>query len=175
MGLPGLGQLAQGQGLIAQDSPTMSAQSDTFNKSSAPASARSRRPENRGRYSPSMASSATINTLVGTGSAEGSDEFGAKIQKATKAEAPEPIQQKKFKWFGPGGGKHAAGPTVPEKPAPITVEKPNGRQVESMHNHNFASANMLRIGRCDQCGDKLWGMALRCTSMWSRSLRWCSA
>lgn len=161
MGIQSLTQLARGQGALSQESPSQQAQSDTFKKS---ASARNRKAaelHERGRYSPSLASSATFNTIGG--SQESSDEFGAKISKVSlKPETPEPAQPKKFKWFAPGGNKHLGASA--EKPSPIVVEKPNGHQVEKMHGHNFVSANMLRIGRCDQCGEKLWGMGLRCTS-----------
>jgi hypothetical protein len=160
VGVPDLGQLAQGLGALSHDSPSLSGQSDTFSKA-ALASTRGRRADLRGRYSPSMASSATLNTLTG-GNQESLDEFGAKASRIPKPETTEPVHQKKFKWFGPGH-KHG-GASTSDKPSPIILERPNGHQVEKMHGHNFVSANMLRIGRCDQCGDKLWGASLRCTS-----------
>lgn len=164
MGMTSLTQLARGQGQLSQDTPPQSAQSEGQAKAIA-ASTRARRTEHRdrGRNSPSLASSATINTLVG--SQESSDEFGARMVKvSSKTETPEPIHAKKFKWFGPGGSKHMASSPATEKPAPIVVEKPSSNHPEKVQAHNFASVNILRIGRCDQCGEKLWGAGLRCTS-----------
>lgn len=165
MGLPGLTQLARGQGQLSQDTPVQSGQFDTFKSTTSSSSTRTRRtePRERGRHSPSIASSATVNTLGG--SQENSDEFGTKVTKvSSKSETPEPSQPKKFKWFGPGG-KHLASSPASEK-SPTTLEKINGNHVEKLQPHNFASANMLRIGRCDQCGEKLWGAGLRCTSVY---------
>jgi len=158
VGIPGLGQLARGLGALSQDGPWSVVQSDTSSRA-APPSTRGRNARERRRHSPSIASSTTLNTLSG-GNQESLDEFGAKSQRIPKLETPESNHQKKFKWFGPGGHKHGVAST--SEKSIIVVEKPNGHQVERMH--NLVSANMLRIGRCDQCGDILWGASLRCTS-----------
>ena len=160
-GVPGLDQLAQGLGALSQDGASLYGQSDTFNKA-APSFTRGRKtdPRERGHYSPSIGSSTTLNTLTG-GNHEGLDEFGTKATKIPKLEMSEPAHQKKFKWFAPGH-KHG-GASTSERP-PIILERPDGHQAEKTHAHNLVSANMLRIGRCDQCGDILWGAGLRCTS-----------
>ncbi|KAF8322295.1 RhoGAP-domain-containing protein, partial [Clavulina sp. PMI_390] len=134
----------------------------------APATARARRPDlrERAKNSPSIVSTTTVGTLVG--SQESAEEFGPRGVRIMKAEAPEPVQPKKFKWFAPSA-KHnnsPGAPTTSERGAmPTLAEKQaNGHLGDRMHNHNFTSYNMLRIGRCDQCGDKLWGAGLRCSN-----------
>ena len=33
--------------------------------------------------------------------------------------------------------------------------------------HVFQQVSVLRVARCDHCGDKMWGSQLRCTSEFS--------
>jgi hypothetical protein len=54
---------------------------------------------------------------------------------------------KKFKWFGAGSGNKNL-PNLPHK---------------GTREHNFVQQNVLRIGRCDHCGDKMWGTLWRCS------------
>ena len=102
------------------------------------------------RYSPSVTSFSTI----GTNSTYEISEEPAKSSRDTKSPASEHhAHQKKFGWL-----RGAAGGVTSSKmpPPPAIPEKGKG--------HNFASANVLRITRCDHCGDKLWGAQMKCSS-----------
>ncbi|KAF8342190.1 Rho GTPase activation protein [Cantharellus anzutake] len=101
----------------------------------------------RSRYSPSVTS---FNT-VGTNSTYDISEETVVSFRGAKPSTPEPhVHQKKFRWL-----RDAAGGVMSNKAphAPLGVK-----------GHNFASANMLRITRCDHCGDKLWGAQMKCTN-----------
>jgi hypothetical protein len=56
----------------------------------------------------------------------------------------------KFKW-------KASKPRDPSSAA-VVDHKPTGR-IE----HTFQQLSVLRLTRCDHCGDKMWGSQLRCT------------
>ncbi|KAG5650670.1 hypothetical protein H0H81_011404 [Sphagnurus paluster] len=49
---------------------------------------------------------------------------------------------------------------------PVTIER------KARLEHNFQQLSILRLTRCDHCGDKMWGSQLRCTapSMFGRDL-----
>jgi Rho-type GTPase-activating protein 1/2 len=85
-------------------------------------------------------------------------------QKADGLDAPPGTfrTQKFLKWSGKASreqlsGKEPAAMHV----APLEYGRPKSR---SSREHNFQQQSGLRIGKCDHCGDKMWGSHLRCTS-----------
>lgn len=71
-------------------------------------------------------------------------------------EQPTPSKGGKFmKWPGSSRPKDA-------------VASPSGRP--KALEHNFQQTSVLRLTRCDHCGDKMWGSQLRCTGMFLPSL-----
>ncbi|CAE6481145.1 unnamed protein product [Rhizoctonia solani] len=59
-----------------------------------------------------------------------------------------------FKWLK---GKPAQG-SKSSAAANAQAERPKG-----FKEHNFVQQSVLRFARCDQCGDKMWGMQMRCS------------
>ncbi|KDQ15273.1 hypothetical protein BOTBODRAFT_31930 [Botryobasidium botryosum FD-172 SS1] len=93
----------------------------------------------------SMSSQSLSLTSIATASSfdEKPDEIG-RVVKAAKQDVGEHAPAvKKFKWFG----KHSSS------------DKSKDRR-----KHAFQQQNILRISRCDHCGDKMWGAQLRCTN-----------
>lgn len=85
----------------------------------------------------------------------------AKFVKVTKADYVDatPATRAKFRLFKGGAGRDARTadlPTVPEK------ERSGPRNA---FEHTFAQISVLRVARCDHCGDKMWGYQSRCSSM----------
>lgn len=71
-----------------------------------------------------------------------------RIQKSEMDHTP----TKKFmKWPGSRSKEILASPSPQEKKAALE--------------HNFQQLSVLRLTRCDHCGDKMWGSQLRCTGM----------
>jgi hypothetical protein len=62
--------------------------------------------------------------------------------------------EKRSKWFKPS--KETIRPVI-DALAPPAAEKETLR-------HNFQQQTVLRLTRCDHCGDKMWGTQLRCNS-----------
>lgn len=60
---------------------------------------------------------------------------------------------RKLKWIGS------------HKPKMISAPAQDSQRNKGYLDHNFQQVSVLRFTRCDQCGDKLWGSQLRCTSM----------
>jgi Rho-type GTPase-activating protein 1/2 len=70
-----------------------------------------------------------------------------------ESEAPTP---KKFNLWGRKDTQAQAAP-------PATPEK--SKLSQNQNQHNFQHLSILRLTRCDQCGDKMWGSQLRCSGM----------
>lgn len=107
--------------------------------------------------SPSQSSSATSFTSS-TGLDDSRDEF-IKVSKANLVETA-PAARVKFRapWAKAQGkdastSRQAELPTVPEKDS-----KPR-----NAFEHTFQQISVLRVARCDHCGDKMWGSQLRCS------------
>lgn len=168
---------------LIHDAATLSAQAVSSSKLGAAPRPRKVDTRERAKHSPSVVSFGMSNTLSAGSTYESADEFGGRPSvsasstntfngRTHKAENPEPASmQKKFKWFGPGGARTMGGASgnssgTEKAVGSPSVEKLNGHvpPVEKIRQHNFASANILRISRCDHCSEKLWGAALRCTS-----------
>ncbi|KAJ1304403.1 hypothetical protein OPQ81_005552 [Rhizoctonia solani] len=61
-----------------------------------------------------------------------------------------------FKWLK---GKPGQGSKSTAASANAQAERPKG-----FKEHNFVQQSVLRFSRCDQCGDKMWGMQMRCSN-----------
>ena len=82
-----------------------------------------------------------------------------KVQKPTPAEMmaePPGTLRGKFKWLG--NNKETG--STPLVTTPVVDEK-KGRINKLLH--SFQQVSVLRVTRCDHCGDKLWGSQARCT------------
>lgn len=108
------------------------------------------KPDTNMRYSPSLASIATSSAPSANTTLMDISEDSTKYVKIGKGDAMEhqPSSQKKFKWFG----------------ATALSGSKNAPPAEKLKGHNFMQASVMRFSRCDQCGDKMWGAQLRCTS-----------
>ena len=104
------------------------------------------------------ASSSTLNDEV---------EFKViRIGKPDTLEAPaSSFRPPKFlKWSGKASREHLAKePAINIVPPETVPSKPR-----SMKEHMFQHFSALRFGRCDHCGDKMWGSHLRCTGGYSQ-------
>ena len=110
-----------------------------------------RRGDSLDKARPSMTSSVTSSTMAF--SEESGDKF-IKILKpdASEVPAPQASRPKFIKW--PGSKSQAP------KDVHATNELIKGKaRVE----HTFQQTSMLRVSRCDHCGDKMWGSQLRCS------------
>ena len=67
----------------------------------------------------------------------------------------------RFKWPGSRAPKeNVALSTAPNGMVPVGGDgKPKWRT-----EHVFQQISVLRVARCDHCGDKMWGSQLKCTS-----------
>ena len=100
---------------------------------------------------PNLSSSVASSTVVHS---EGTDDIFIKISKPDISElpVPQPVKSTKFKW--PGSRSQAP----KDIPASHDANKTKRRE------HIFQQISMLRVSRCDHCGDKMWGSQLRCSS-----------
>lgn len=136
------------------------------------------------------------NTVLTTSSSYGGSEDSAdkfvKVQKnelpaggggngapaGTNAENAQTLRGK-FKWMGGGGG--GAGNRINKENIQVVVNPSPEPPKQSLNliqpmdegpprgKHTFQSISVLRITRCDHCGDKLWGSLLRCTSEYRKN------
>ncbi|KAH8992790.1 hypothetical protein EDB86DRAFT_2930892 [Lactarius hatsudake] len=95
-----------------------------------------------------LQSSHTANSSFGTFSDESAD--STKYPRAQKPPAGDP-PMRVFKWRG--NAKEAAA---------TASAGPDSANEKSWLKHTFQHANVLRLTKCDHCGDKLWGSQLRC-------------
>ncbi|EKM54604.1 uncharacterized protein PHACADRAFT_258574 [Phanerochaete carnosa HHB-10118-sp] len=94
---------------------------------------------------PSLTSGTTL-------SEESVDQRYVKVMKSDAAEVPTPQPRGKFKW--PGYRNQQAKEHA-------THMSESGRAKPRIE-HSFQQVNGLRVARCDNCGDKMWGSILRC-------------
>ncbi|KAH9007968.1 hypothetical protein EDB83DRAFT_2236080 [Lactarius deliciosus] len=95
-----------------------------------------------------LQSSHTANSSFGTFSDESADSTKyPRVQKPPAGDAPMRV----FKWRG--NAKEAAA---------TASTGPDSANEKSWLKHTFQHANVLRLTKCDHCGDKLWGSQLRC-------------
>ena len=90
-----------------------------------------------------------VNSSFGASSDESADlgKFAKAQQKPTTGV---------FKWRGNNKEPASAGQDSPN-------EKPRSK-------HTFQQVNVLRLSKCDHCGEKLWGSQARCQSTYLRPL-----
>ena len=90
----------------------------------------------------------TANSSFGTSTEESVDSGkSTRVQKPTTGDAALRV----FKWRG--NTKEATS---------TTSTGPDSANEKSWLRHAFQHANVLRLTKCDHCGDKLWGSQLRC-------------
>lgn len=106
------------------------------------------------------ARAAILNASVTSSTVALSDESGEKFIKISKPElvdapAPQANTRKFIKW--PGSRPQ------PPKDVPVTND---ANKAKTRVEHTFQQISMLRVSRCDHCGDKMWGSQLRCSGKW---------
>ncbi|KAF8274606.1 hypothetical protein EI94DRAFT_1768774 [Lactarius quietus] len=90
----------------------------------------------------------TANSSFGTSTDESADSTKyVRVQKPPSSDAALRV----FKWRG--NTKEAAA---------TTSSGPDSANEKSWLRHAFQHANVLRLAKCDHCGDKLWGSQFRC-------------
>lgn len=106
----------------------------------------------RARSPPNILSaSATSMTLTNTD--ESADSKFVKVSKPDVFESPAPPSKPiKFKWIGSKAQKEN-----------VASNWQDTAKTKSRKEHAFQQISMLRVVKCDQCGDKMWGSQLRCT------------
>ncbi|KAI0675177.1 RhoGAP-domain-containing protein [Trametes maxima] len=106
----------------------------------------------RARSPPMLNASVSSTTLAATD--ESAETKFVKISKPDVQEAPVPAAKPRFiKWPGSKAPKENVAVNG------VDQSKPKWRT-----EHIFQQISVLRVARCDHCGDKMWGSQLRCTS-----------
>jgi len=94
-----------------------------------------------------------INTRSSTYSDDPAEPKSTKVQKQDAPEFPAPASRGKFmKWPG----------SKPKEIIAHAVSETNLRG-KAHPEHMFQQLSILRITRCDICGDKMWGSQVRCS------------
>jgi hypothetical protein len=94
-----------------------------------------------------------INTRSSTYSDDATEHKATKVQKQDAPEFPAPASRGKFmKWPG----------SKPKEIVAHAVSDTNLRG-KAHPEHMFQQLSILRITRCDICGDKMWGSQVRCS------------
>ncbi|KAI0028791.1 hypothetical protein K488DRAFT_57737 [Vararia minispora EC-137] len=75
-----------------------------------------------------------------------------------QAPVPEQGTLRKRGWLGGGGRVREQHPAA----AAIAQDSDNQSRLQKLK-HSFQQVSVLRVTRCEQCGDKLWGSQVRCT------------
>lgn len=107
----------------------------------------------------------SANSLTSHSSTTLNDEAGEakviRIQKPDALDVPASFRPPKFlKWSGKASREH-----LNSKEPAINVVPPESHQLKPRaKEHTFQQFSALRIGRCDHCGEKMWGSHLRCSS-----------
>ncbi len=113
--------------------------------------------------SPSMSSIATSTTLHDV-----NQEDVGRISRNVRVEGIEHAlpSRNKFKWYKSSKGPEAMTASASlSKPLALPLDKTKTRPSHdgSQREHLFQQHTILRISRCEHCGDKLWGLQeLRC-------------
>ncbi|QRV79292.1 Rho-type GTPase-activating protein 4 [Ceratobasidium sp. AG-Ba] len=109
----------------------------------------------------SMATTASVmSSVTATTSALSINEEKEREKEEIKVVRVEPAAKGGFKWLKP---------KVPAKEANVsTISSVSSRgqqdRPKGLREHNFVQQSVLRFARCDQCGDKMWGMQMRCSN-----------
>lgn len=83
-----------------------------------------------------------------------SEESIVKVSKPEHSEAPASQFKPKFITMKWGASK------APKEH--IAISWPEGVKRQTRAEHTFQQTGVLRVSRCDHCGDKMWGSQLRC-------------
>ncbi|KAI0355591.1 RhoGAP-domain-containing protein [Trametes cingulata] len=104
----------------------------------------------RARSPPMLNASVSSTTLAAT-----DESAETKVISTTVQETPGPQQPTKgrFKW---------PGSKAPKENVAVNGNDPNKPKWRT--EHIFQQVSVLRVARCDHCGDKMWGSQFRCTS-----------
>ncbi|KAI0374151.1 RhoGAP-domain-containing protein [Pilatotrama ljubarskyi] len=104
----------------------------------------------RARSPPMLNASASSTTLAAT------DEFAETKVIKTKSDVQDTPQPAKgrFKWPGSKAPKEN-----------VAVNGADANKLKWRTEHVFQQISVLRVARCDHCGDKMWGSQFRCTLM----------
>jgi hypothetical protein len=103
----------------------------------------------RQRPTPMLPPSHTANSSFGTSTDESAD--STKYARVLQKPPPNDAALRVFKWRG--NTKEAAA---------TTSTGSDGANEKSWLRHAFQHVNVLRLTKCDHCGDKLWGSQVRC-------------
>lgn len=105
----------------------------------------------RARSPPMLNASVSSTTLAATD--ESAETKFIKISKPDVQDTPQPVKARFIKWPG-----SKAAPKENVAMNGVDQGKPKWRT-----EHIFQQVSVLRVARCDHCGDKMWGSQLRCT------------
>jgi hypothetical protein len=99
-----------------------------------------------------------VNASIGVSSDESADyaRYAKVQQKSTTGDA----HLRVFKWRGNNKEATAA--------ALAALDGPNGK---AWLKHTFQNVSVLRLSKCDHCGEKLWGSQARCQGMYYGQLQ----
>ena len=90
-------------------------------------------------------------------SEEGSDTKFIKITKPDVQDTPaQQVRARFIKWPGSKAPK--------ENVAVMNMNGADPNKPKWRTEHVFQQISVLRVARCDHCGDKMWGSQLRCSS-----------
>ncbi|OJT10269.1 hypothetical protein TRAPUB_13223 [Trametes pubescens] len=106
----------------------------------------------RARSPPMLNASVSSTTLAATD--ESAETKFIKISKPDVQDTPQPVKARFIKWPG-----SKAAPKENVAMNGVDQGKPKWRT-----EHIFQQVSVLRVARCDHCGDKMWGSQLRCTA-----------
>ncbi|KAI0820004.1 RhoGAP-domain-containing protein [Trametes gibbosa] len=129
----------------------------------------------RARSPPMLNASASSTTLAATD--ESSETKFIKITKPDVQDAPgpQPVRARFIKWPGSKAPKENVAVNMSANASASANANPNPGLNMSLNGmdankpkwrteHIFQQISVLRVARCDNCGDKMWGSQLRCTS-----------
>lgn len=106
--------------------------------------------------SPPMLNASLSSTTLALSEESESTKF-IKISKPDVQDTPaQQVKARFIKWPGSKAPK--------ENVAMTGVNAPDQKQSKWRTEHIFQQVSVLRVARCDHCGDKMWGSQLRCSS-----------
>ncbi|OSD06757.1 RhoGAP-domain-containing protein [Trametes coccinea BRFM310] len=112
----------------------------------------------RARSPPMLNASASTTTLAATD--ESAETKFVKITKPDVQDTPGPAAKARFiKWPGSRAPKENVAVAMNAMNGALEQVQPKKWRTE----HVFQQISVLRVARCDHCGDKMWGSQLRCT------------
>lgn len=106
----------------------------------------------RARSPPNILST-SVTSVTLTNSDESPESKFIKVSKPDALEHPTPPPKPTmFKWIGSKAQKEN-----------ISTNWQDVVKAKTRKEHSFQQISMLRVVKCDHCGDKMWGSQLRCT------------